>query len=243
MPNTTPSKKSRKAEGEIVWVIDGKTEYMAQLMEPMAVYEFENKDLPKVDQEVEVRWTHNLRIEWVNADTIRPVEMTSPSGRRRVSSRKNYAAVANPDTPSRTKKTATPKSKTVVAPPSTNKAAAAAPPSTNKKKKVTAASPTVSRKTEAAKAPTSSASTTSKTAKAPPSASKKIKALSGTAASPKPKMAATTKRKVEAMEKTVVAERATAVVEPPEKRRKTEGRGFFAAIKQGFQEVYKELLG
>ena len=77
------SGKRSKPQGELVWVMDGKTEYMGQLLEPLSMVEREGNEDAK-DVEIEVRWTHNGVIEWVTLDRVRVETPEAGEGRRRV---------------------------------------------------------------------------------------------------------------------------------------------------------------
>lgn len=80
-PSTTKNKK--KPQGEFVWVIDGKTEYFGQLVEPLCTVERKGEDNDSCVK-VEVQWTHNGLFDWVSYDQLR-IEL-SPTGQS-VSSR------------------------------------------------------------------------------------------------------------------------------------------------------------
>lgn len=97
------SSKRVKPQGELVWVMDGKTEYMGQLIEPLSMAKAE-EDEKDEDVELEVKWTHNGTIEWVTLDRVR-VDSTGP--RRRVSKKAEWKSMPDPEkkrtTPAKTK--------------------------------------------------------------------------------------------------------------------------------------------
>ena len=92
-----PPRKSRgrKPQGEFVWVKDGKTEYLAQAVQPLALSppahesqqsqeseepqpplqedptEENQEDEEEDDEQIEVRWTHNGVFEWVSRSSVR----------------------------------------------------------------------------------------------------------------------------------------------------------------------------
>lgn len=72
------NKNKRKPQGEFVWVLDGKTEYMGQLVDPLATVKKEGMDGENL--KVELQWTHNGLFEWVSVDRVR-IEL-SPMGQR-----------------------------------------------------------------------------------------------------------------------------------------------------------------
>ncbi len=77
------NKKKKKAYGEFVWVMEGKTEYFAQLVDPVSMAERKGQDDQNI--RVEVQWTHNRLFQWVALDQIR-IEL-SPTGNSLLSSR------------------------------------------------------------------------------------------------------------------------------------------------------------
>jgi len=115
---TSTSRKGRKPHGELVWVKDGKTEYMAQVMEPIESYQQppppglplvtdvdtaddKQKDSEKKsdgneddEPEIEVRWTHNGVVEWVPLSAVRLLDdpKTSVGQRRRQRQQQSTAA-------------------------------------------------------------------------------------------------------------------------------------------------------
>jgi len=83
-PTASRKSRGRKPQGEFVWVKDGKTEYLAQAVEPLAVSPpprpheqplpgppHENPTEDDEDEEIEVRWTHNGVFEWVSRSSVR----------------------------------------------------------------------------------------------------------------------------------------------------------------------------
>lgn len=102
------SRKRTKPQGELVWVMDGKTEYMGQLIEPLSMIKTE-APRDEEDVELEVRWTHNGVIERVTLDRVR-VESSGTGERRRAS--RNTSPKASPEE----KKAASPAIKTKESP-------------------------------------------------------------------------------------------------------------------------------
>jgi hypothetical protein len=121
----TPEKRRRgkKPQGEFVWVRDGKTEYLAQAVEPLVVTlsqpppprqkpqpqeenVINNKNDGEEDEEdvIEVRWTHNGVFEWVPRSAIRvlwqeeeqPRSVSAPSNPSLLSSLLLPSAAAPP---------------------------------------------------------------------------------------------------------------------------------------------------
>ena len=84
--NVVMAPKKVKPQGEFAWVMDGKTEYFGQLVEPISAAKTdENQDDASV--ELEVQWTHNGKFEWVTLDRVR-VETSVTSDRERSGTRK-----------------------------------------------------------------------------------------------------------------------------------------------------------
>lgn len=100
-------RKKGKPQGEFAWIMDGKTEYYGQLVDPLSATKADQEeDQNDSDVELEVRWTHNGMYEWVTLDRVR-VETGPLDTRKRVA-----PATFSPDkaTPSK-KKTASEKKK------------------------------------------------------------------------------------------------------------------------------------
>jgi hypothetical protein len=97
------SSKRVKPQGELVWVMDGKTEYMGQLIEPLSMAKAEEGEKEE-DVELEVKWTHNGTYEWVTLDRVR-VDSSGP--RRRISKKTEWKSMPAPEkkqaTPAKTK--------------------------------------------------------------------------------------------------------------------------------------------
>mmetsp|Transcript_125358 Transcript_125358/g.351064 ORF Transcript_125358/g.351064 Transcript_125358/m.351064 type:complete len:173 (-) Transcript_125358:53-571(-) len=74
--------KRLKPQGELVWVMDGKTEYLGQLVEPLSMMKTEEEE-DEEDVELEVQWTHNGKFEWVTLDRVRVESSGVGEGRRR----------------------------------------------------------------------------------------------------------------------------------------------------------------
>jgi len=227
---STPSKK-RKPAGELVWVIDGKTPYMAQVLEPLAYYKSENEGEEDEDIEVEVEWTHNGKHEWVTLDRV---QLEIGSSRRRKPSIK----VASP-TP--TKASSTPAKSTKQTPKKTTTPAP--------KKKATPAKK-VSPNSEPS-------SPSSKKAKSPSKMTAPAKETKEVSSNPLSKKRGRDEISPEP-ESSPLADKASLMQhseEPPPKRQMKESNsGFLSglalkasdakmALVSGFQEIYKELMG